>query len=121
LHLGKPKRLIITVIVKIPNIKLRISPILLLKIRKYICIVVKYNIDALNKINATRFFQHKYTAMINPSIETELVGTLKFLDSHQKSDVLSFIKEKLGVRYKSIVKREALRDIRLSLSGRMAF
>ena len=34
--------------------------------------------------------------MKNSSIESELIGTIKVLDSDQKSDVLSFIKEKLG-------------------------
>ena len=59
--------------------------------------------------------------MKNSSIESELIGTIKVLDSDQKSDVLSFIKEKLGMQHKTLVKREALRDIRMALRGNMAF
>ncbi len=64
-----------------------------------------------------RFFQTKTTAMKNPSVETELIGTIKYLDSNQKSNVLSFIKNQLRAKKKVIAKKKALRDIRLALKG----
>ena len=59
--------------------------------------------------------------MKNSSIENELVGSLRYLDTNQKSDVLSFVKQKLNAQHRLIVKNEALRDIRLALKSNMAF
>lgn len=97
---------------------LRNSSISLLQYRKYICNVVKRIFGDTKKNSITkRFFQLNITAMKNPSIESELMGTLKVLDTHQKTNVLSFIREQLKSSPKKIAKQKALRDIKIALNG----
>lgn len=50
-----------------------------------------------------------------PSQELELIESISYLDTKQKTDVLKFVKEQLLYKHRSIVKKEALRDIRTAL------
>ena len=59
--------------------------------------------------------------MRTSTIENELEGTLRVLNINQKRDVLSFIKDQMNVGRKSIIKRDAIRDIRIALKGELVF
>jgi hypothetical protein len=59
--------------------------------------------------------------MRTSTVENELEGTLRFLDVNQKMEVLSFIKDQMEVKRKSITKRDAIRDIRTALKGQFVF